>query len=147
MQELVAAGTDLMTWVQGHGLLASLIVVMMVTPGLLCCWAAQRGIRLSRTEIAQVNDRVSRLHTAVEMLTDTTEGGLQTVFAEIEKLSSGQAHAMQERAGRQTRVRSAARNGETARTIAVREGVSEGEVHLRLQLSERTRGAAGVVAH
>jgi hypothetical protein len=95
----------------------------------------RRMLAASRTDVQDVQRRLTQLSSAVELLTDTTESGLQAAFAEIQHLTNASAPKTTQR-GLQTRVRKAARRGRSAREIAVREGVSEGEVRLRLTLAD-----------
>src|SRR6187455_3243117 len=89
----------------------------------------------SRTGVRDIERRLSQLSSAVELLTDTTESGLQAAFTEIQHLTKTGVQRTTKQPGLQTRVRRAARKGRSARDIAITEGVSEGEVRLRLTLA------------
>jgi hypothetical protein len=133
--EFVAAGTDLLTWMQEHAAVAPLLIAAMFTPAGVSWWLTRRTLAASRDGVHQIEHRLSHLCSAVEMLTDTTESGLQTAFAEIQRVAAAGPAEAPKRAGIQTRVRRAARGGRTPREIDQKEGVSEGEVRLRLTLA------------
>jgi hypothetical protein len=126
--------------------------VMIVLPGLALVWVARRlrGVRIAAAgagtalgqrmhSIERIDERLNSLCTAMSLLTDSTESGLRDAIAEIERLSRSQHMApARQRAAVQRRVKGAARRGRSARDIAVAEGVSEGEVRLRLGLLTNT---------
>ena len=131
---LALRGAELLVWFNTHALIAIAVGGALMIPGALCCWAARRGAVVSRQTLARIDQRLTQVCAAVELLTDTTESALQSAFAEIERLShDAGTHA--ERESLHHRVKKAARNGRTAREIAQTEGVSEGEVRLRLKLN------------
>lgn len=134
IETLLLSGAELLAWMQGHGIATAIVFVALLVPGLLCCWAARRGAAVSRGTLKQIDQRLTHICSAVELLTDTTESALQTAFAEIERLSGNDNGETARRAELPARVQSAARNGRTAREIAQAEGVSESEVRLRLRL-------------
>lgn len=135
VNELFSAGRDLATWAQTHLLVAVIGGVVVVTPLLACWWITRRTLAASRQGVLDVERRLSQLSSAVELLTDTTESGLQAAFTEIQHLSTTGIQRTTKQPGLQTRVRRASRKGRTARDIAISEGVSEGEVRLRLMLA------------
>ena len=86
--------------------------------------------------IERLDDRMAHLIAGVSLLTDTTEGALRDVAAEITRQAGVKEPAprARTRAVAQRRVASAARRGRSVQDIAASEQVSEGEVRLRLQL-------------
>lgn len=135
MSELFSAGGDLGAWAQAHAMVAVFAAVLFTAPVAVCWWVLRRVVTASRTGVDQIERRLSQLSSAVELLTDTTESGLQSAFAEIQHLTKTGVQRTTKQPGLQTRVRRAARSGRSARDIAVHEGVSEGEVRLRLTLA------------
>jgi hypothetical protein len=97
--------------------------------------------------IERLDDRMTHLVAGVSLLTDTTEGALRDVAAEINRLA-GTRDAVRPRlrATTQRRVATAAKRGRSVQDIAAREQVSEGEVRLRLQLdhAEKERAHASM---
>jgi hypothetical protein len=94
----------------------------------------------TQAAIERLDDRVAHLLAGVSLLTDTTEGALRDVAAEISRLAAvtGQERP-KSRAATQRRVASAARRGRSVQDIAASEQVSEGEVRLRLQLDKAAK--------
>ena len=137
MPDVVVLGAELLGWMESHTLMAIGIVAALIMAAAICCWAARRGAASSRDELARVEQRLTQICSAVELLTDTTESALRTAFFEIERLSATTGTGAEHRAGLPTRVKTAARSGRTAREIALSEGVSEGEVRLRLRLGQQ----------
>ena len=135
MNELFAAGGDLVVWAQAHAVVAVVAGAALAAPAVGCLWLTRRMLAVSRTGVQEVERRLSQLSSAVELLTDTTESGLQAAFNEIQHLTGAGIQKTARQPGLQTRVRRAATRGRSAREIAVREGVSEGEVRLRLTLA------------
>lgn len=151
MEFLLWTGAELLVWMEGELLLSAALVAMLLVPAATCWWQARRvaGVRLThagRTSWApgvrlqgvdRIEDRLAHLCTAVSLLTDSTESGLRDAIAEIERLSKAAGGgAVVRPAARQRRVQTAATHGQTAREIALAEGVSEGEVRLRLRLQD-----------
>ena len=135
MNELFSAGRDLGIWAQAHLLVAVIGGVVVAAALVACWWMARRALAASRKGVLDVERRLSQLSSAVELLTDTTESGLQAAFTEIQHLSKTGIQRTTKHPGLQTRVRGASRKGRSARDIAIAEGVSEGEVRLRLTLA------------
>lgn len=127
-------GAEVLLWAESNTLVAATIAAVLLVPGGLCCWAARQGAVVSRKSMTQVEERLARISTALELLTDTTESALGTAFNEIGRLSQGHGADADDRGLLPARVQMAARNGRTAREIAQAEGISEGEVRLRLRL-------------
>ena len=86
--------------------------------------------------VERVDDRVAHLLAGVSLLTDTTEGALRDVAAEINRLASMHPSEPRPRAAAQRRIAASARRGHTIQSIAASEQMSEGEVRLRLQLEK-----------
>ena len=84
--------------------------------------------------VERLDDRVAHLLAGVSLLTDTTEGALRDVAAEINRLASSNPMEPRPRAATQRRIAASARRGHTIQNIAATEQISEGEVRLRLQL-------------
>ena len=84
--------------------------------------------------IERLDDRVAHLLAGVSLLTDTTEGALRDVAAEINRLASAGTAEPRPRVATQRRIAASARRGQTIQSIAANEQMSEGEVRLRLQL-------------
>jgi hypothetical protein len=104
---------------------------------------AWQFVRMARRQ-GEVGARLARFADALELLTDTTESSFRAVALELGRISDPAAG----RAARATngKVARLARKGQSVQEIAVTEGVSEGEVRLRLRLAEvspgRSRGGA-----
>ena len=140
---LLMGVAELLVWLESHALVAGGLALALTVPGLVCCWAARRGALVSRQALSRIDERLTHLCSAVELLTDTTESALRTAFTEIERLSQEGGADRGQRAALPQRLKKAARNGRSAREIAQSEGLSEGEVRLQLRLGEDEAGAAG----
>ena len=92
---------------------------------------------LQQRRLARLDERLAHLSAGISLLTDTAEGGLRDVALEIERLAgiNGKASKPKARAAAQKRVSTAARRGKSVQDIAAKEQMSEGEVRLRLQMS------------
>lgn len=146
MSNALLWGAELLVWMESHVLLSAGLIALLLVPGGLCYWAGRRRVRVARRKdleqsLAAIDQRLTQLSSAVELLTDTTESALRTAFAEIERLSAS-GHAAEHKARIQQRVTHSARRGRTAREIALSEGVSEGEVRLRMRLQRDPAGLA-----
>ena len=135
MDELFSAGRDFSAWAQAHMLVAVIGGLVLVAPLATSWWMVRRRLAASRKGVLEVERRLAQLSSAVELLTDTTESGLQAAFTEIQHLSKTGIQRTPRQPGLQARVRRAARKGRSARDIAITEAVSEGEVRLRLTLA------------
>jgi hypothetical protein len=93
-------------------------------------WHARRRQRRFDTRLAQ-------LTAALALLTDTVETGFQDVMRQTSRatLEAEVRPAPRARTNAQRRVKSAARRGRPLDQIAAAEQLSEGEVHLMLQMS------------
>lgn len=134
IDSLILQGAELLVWMEGNVAVSLAIAAALLIPGLVCCWAARRGSVVSKKDLADIDRRLTQIYAAVELLTDTTESSLRVAFAEISRLSHEQRRATADD-DLHSRMKTAARNGRTAREIAQSEGVSEGEVRLRLRLN------------
>jgi hypothetical protein len=143
VNELFSAGGDLAAWAQAHAMVAVVAGGVLTAPAIASFWLMRKMLAVSHTGVRDVERRLSQLSSAVELLTDTTESGLHAAFNEIQHLTSAGVQKTTKQPGLQTRVRRAATKGRSTRDIAVREGVSEGEVRLRLTLA----GTPTAVSH
>ena len=84
----------------------------------------------------RVEDRVSHLTAAISLLTDTTEGALRDLLQRAEQARTQPVKPARPTAATARRVNGAARRGRSVQDIAATERMSEGEVRLRLQLSQ-----------
>jgi hypothetical protein len=143
-----------LAWLRGELLISALIAGLLVGPGAVLCWfgyhvtavrlapGATRPARFRRRPgaIDRVEQRLAHLCTALSILTDSTESGLRAAISGLERLSGRAVEplpavdgAIEEDAAQAPPV-IAAPEGRSAREIAIAEGVSEGEVRLRLHL-------------
>ena len=117
------------------------VVVVLLVPGAACVWMARRLGRIryvSIERLEEVDERVTKLSAALSLLADTTEAAFRDVMQEIERQTEAARveSPFERRVSAQRRIGLAASNGRTAREIALSEGVSEGEVRLRLRLAQ-----------
>ena len=104
---------------------------------LAAAWWMVRALRAHQ----QLDGRVGHLADALSLLTETTEAGFKAAAAEIGRLAEtapGSAGVVRGAANR--RVAAARGRGRSAEQIAADEGMSVGEVGLRLRLHEAARG-------
>jgi hypothetical protein len=132
---------ELLVWMESNLSLTLLIVSGVTLPGVLIFLLVQLDRRPSHEEFRALETRLMRLSAAVELLTDTTESGFKSAFAEIERLG-GAPTRTSARAGLQTRIMQAVKNGHSVRDIAQNEGISEGEVQLRLGLYQKAAASS-----
>jgi hypothetical protein len=100
-------------------------------------------VHLSRTvrKVSKVSDRVATLGAALALLTDTTEAGLASVAAELERVGTLKRSATTAtRRATSRRITTAAKNGHSLEDIAASEALSESEVRLHLQLANDIGG-------
>lgn len=96
--------------------------------------------RLART-LARYEDRLSQMSEAMGLLTEATESGFRAVASEVERIAeSGRVRPVAPVSA--ARLSAAARRGRSHAEIAAAEGISEGEVALRLHLSGSARDRA-----
>ena len=148
MAYLVDTISRLCVWLIAEPVLLVALAMMLLGPGVAFCWAGSQvqGVRVPRTATwparfrgaprgtERIEQRLSSLCTALSILTDSTEAGLREAISGLERLSGAAAASPEVRMVREQRVREAAGQGQSARDIAIAEGISEGEVRLRLRL-------------
>ena len=109
----------------------ALTLVGLVEAGML--WYVARGLR----RLDGVETRVGHLADAVALLTEAAEAGFRSNASEIGRMAEqAVAGAATPSALATRRMATAARKGRPAGDIAAAEGVSEGEVNLRLHLAK-----------
>ena len=91
----------------------------------------------NRKRQRRVDARLAQLTAALALLTDTMETGFQDVVRQASRApqEAEVRPAQRARTNAQRRVKSAARRGRPVEQIAAAEQLSEGEVHLMLQMS------------
>jgi hypothetical protein len=102
-------------------------------------WAAVSA----RRTVTLLEQRTSALADALVLLTETSESGFHAVATEVMRHGSGRPARAAAQRSATSRVRAAARRGATPSDIAVQEGVSEGEVRLRLHLGDASAAQGG----
>lgn len=106
------------------------ILAVMCLAETLLLWRVARSLgALDRFE-----DRLAHFSGALTLLTETTEQGFRTLAIEMARPNRAAAAAGSRSATR--RVARAARQGRSPLDIAAQERMSEGEVRLRLHLSD-----------
>lgn len=88
--------------------------------------------------IRRYEERLGHMGDTMTLLTETIETGFRAMAVEIERLAAAESPRADART-RATRMATAARRGRSVQQIAAEEHVSEGEVRLRLHLSEQAR--------
>lgn len=121
-----------MTWLAA--LVGAACLLLIVQIGLL--W---RNLSMNRT-LERAETRIGHLSDALALLTETSETGFRTMASEIERIAESGGRKREPRVS-VARLAAAARRGRTVAEIAAAEGVSEGEVMLRLHLAEERRRA------
>lgn len=89
--------------------------------------------------IRRYEERLGHLGDTMTLLTETTETGFRAMALEIERLAASEAAKAPPVRPSSTRIANAARRGRSIQQIAADEQVSEGEVRLRLHLTEQGR--------
>ena len=142
---------QLLVWSRGELLLSGVLTLLLLGPGAVCCWIGYRvtGVRLAqgygllrrrRVGADRIEQRLESICTALTILTDSTEAGLRETISGLERLSGGSTIPslppipIVQPAIPMGPVSVAGDERRTAREIAIAEGVSEGEVLLRLRL-------------
>jgi hypothetical protein len=120
----------------------SLMVVGTVLGALVLAqaWLLWRLTRVLASA-ARVEERVGHFADALSLLTETTESGFRAVAEELGRRRDEVPNLLHGRAAT-ARVNAAARRGRSVSEIAAAEEVSEGEVRLRLHMSEQATQAA-----
>ena len=90
--------------------------------------------------------RVEHFNDALALLTEATESGLRSTAAEIQRVAVVQRH-VQGPAEAQRRLEYTAASGGSVAQIASQEGMSEGEVQLRLRMAKAADLPTGQETH
>jgi hypothetical protein len=142
------------------------VTLLLLAPGALCCWIGYRvtgvrlakgvGLRRARRGADRIEQRLESICTALSILTDSTETGLRETISGLERLSGTAPSAtpapvtvplaVVDQMITPPRLMHPADDRRTAREIAIAEGVSEGEVQLRLRLQNINLQAARSLA-
>lgn len=88
------------------------------------------------TRIERYEERLERFGDVLSMLAETSESGFKAVATELERIAA-RTPAKKEPRTSTARVARSARKGRSVQEIAAEEDVSEGEVRLRLSLTDR----------
>jgi hypothetical protein len=107
----------------------ALLVLSAVQAWLL--WRLSRMVAAS----ARLEEKVGHLGDALSILTETSEAGFKAIADELTRQAASPAAASRAKAPI-ARLKAAARKGTSIADIAAAEQMSEGEVRLRLHLSE-----------
>ena len=117
-----------MNWLAWVGGAACVLLIVQI--GLL--W---RNLSLTRS-LRRAEQRVGQLGDALALLTETSEAGFRTMATEIERLAEAGPRRREPRVN-VARIAAAVRRGRPVSEVAAAEGLSEGEVALRLHLVEQ----------
>jgi hypothetical protein len=121
------------------------VISVVVGCALLALSAVQAWLlwRLSRmvAASARLEDKVGHLGDALSILTETSEAGFKAIADELTRRDAVPVAAPRSKAPI-ARLKAAARKGTSIADIAAAEQMSEGEVRLRLHLSEAAGQAA-----
>lgn len=125
------------TLVMSATTMLGLLIVLHI--GIL--WKNLKAMR----QLATHDARLTHLADALALLTDTSETGFNAVAAEVGRLAVN-GTPLDTTSLSNRRLAMHARRGQTVQQIAAAEGISEGEVRLRLhlveqQIANRTKGA------
>lgn len=125
---------------------SDMLIWGVVAVGLVALVEGLVIVRLSRalSAVTRFGERLAHLASALELLTDTTEAGLTNVARELERGADVRAQ-QSTRGATARRIATAARRGKAPSEIASREGLSESEVRLHLQLSKAKGGGRGAM--
>ena len=115
-----------------------LLAVGVAIPTGLLVW---HTLATRRTVVA-LESRLARQADALALLTETSESGFAAIAQEMARI--GSASAKVQRAPSVRRMTTAAQRGRSLTEIAAAEQMSEGEVHLRLQLARQAAADRGV---
>lgn len=108
-------------------------VVLLIAVGTVQVWMLWHLAR-AMGEVGRLEERVTNAAGGLQLLTETTEAGFGAIAAELARLSEQRPPAPKRPTGR--RIAAAARRGRPVSEIAASEGVSEGEVRLRVHLTD-----------
>ena len=151
MEFLTETVWQLLPWLRGKLMISGVLTLLLLGPGAVCCWLGYRvtAVRLARGAdllrarrrgADRIEQRLENICTALSILTDSTEAGLRETISGLERLSAAPANppvapvAALEPVIAPRQMSMAGAERRTAREIAIAEGVSEGEVLLRLRL-------------
>ena len=109
--------------------ISALVVVILVQTWLL--WRLVKMMSLMRG----LDERLSRTTQGLSLLVDTSEAGFAMLGSELSKLTATPPRKMAAKTTTR-RIVNAARRGRAVPDIAAREGLSEGEVRLRMHLAD-----------
>ena len=144
-----------LAWLRGELLIAAAVAALLVGPGAALCWFGYHvtGVRLAPGAVRpakfrrrprgidRVEQRLASLCTAMSILTDSTESGLRAAISGLERLSgvaSSAESAMDvgpiSSVTTQEPETVPSYHGRSPRDIAIAEGISEGEIRLRMRL-------------
>lgn len=115
-----------------------LLAVGVAIPTGLLVW---HTLATRRTVVA-LESRLARQADALALLTETSESGFAAIAQEMARIGSTSAKV--QRAPSVRRMTTAAQRGRSLTEIAAAEQMSEGEVHLRLQLARQAAADRGV---
>jgi hypothetical protein len=110
-------------------IISALIVVILVQTWLL--WRLVRMMSLMRG----FDERLSRTAQGLSLLVDTSEAGFAMLGSELSKLTVTPPRKLAAKSTNR-RIAGAVRRGRAVPEIAAREGLSEGEVRLRMHLAD-----------
>lgn len=122
-----------------------ILTSLMVTVVVLGLVQTVLSIALIRrfTALRQTEARVERFNDALALLTEATESGFRSTAAELQRVAAVQRHS-EGPFEMQRRLERAAELGGSVPQIAGQEGVSEGEVQLRLHMARASQSASEV---
>ena len=145
MTHLIAALARLFGDARVYLVATSCLSLLFAAFGTWSFWRVRRLLAV----LPLIEERVTVLSNSVSLLTDTTEDCFKAMAIQLEAMRRGTERPNGRRPpqvpepvanpsrGRQRRVVGAARRGEPLNKIAAREEVAEGEVALRVQMSEQ----------
>ncbi len=110
------------------------VVTVLIVVALVQSWLLWRLVRLMG-QMARFDERLTRCTQGLNLLVDTTEAGFAMLGGELGKVTAAPPPRA---AGKGTtrRIVNAAKRGRSVPEIAAREGLSEGEVRLRMHLAD-----------
>ena len=109
------------------------VVTVLVVVSVVQSWLLWRLVRLIG-RLGAFDERLSRCTQGLSLLVDTSEAGFAMLGNEIGKLSLAQQRPASNKVTNR-RISNAAKRGRGVAEIAAREGLSEGEVRLRMHLA------------
>lgn len=124
-----------MSYLEPVVMVSSLLLLMTQ---IALCYALLRALG----RLGPMADRVAQFSDALSLLAETTETGFRSTALELQRI-----RMKSERVGdfpnttTTARVAAAARRGRSLPEIAAKERISEGEVRLRLSMSEQAKAA------